>query len=87
MKLVVQRVKKAKVEVNQEVVGSIENGFLVLIGITHTDTKEIADYFEQEYTSLKFKDIENIGGGVFNVIMEDKSKPEPVKINFSMTKL
>lgn len=49
--------------------------------------KEIADYFEQEYTRLKFKDIENIGGGVFNVIMEDKSKPEPVKINFSMTKL
>ena len=44
MKLVVQRVKNAKVEVKGKIVGSIEKGFLVLIGITHTDTKEIADY-------------------------------------------
>lgn len=57
MKLVVQRVKKAKVEVNQEVVGSIENGFLVLIGITHTDTKEIADYLVKKLCNLRiFKD-------------------------------
>ena len=40
MRLLIQRVKKASVKVDENVVGSIDNGFLVLIGITHTDTKE-----------------------------------------------
>ena len=43
MKLVVQRVKNAKVEVDGKTVGSIDKGFLVLLGVTHTDTKETAD--------------------------------------------
>ena len=44
MKFVVQRVKNAQVNVEDKTVGKIDNGFMVLIGITHTDTKEIADY-------------------------------------------
>ena len=39
MKLVVQRVKNAKVEVDEKVVGKIDKGFLVLLGVTHNDTK------------------------------------------------
>ena len=39
MKLVVQRVKNAKVEVDEKTVGSINQGFLVLLGVTHTDTR------------------------------------------------
>ena len=44
MKVVIQRVKEAKVEVENKVVGKIKKGFLVFLGITHTDTKEQADY-------------------------------------------
>ena len=44
MKLVVQRVKEASVEVDKKIVGQIEQGFLVLIGIKVGDTKEQADY-------------------------------------------
>lgn len=59
MKLVVQRVKEAKVEVDNEIVGKIEKGFLVLIGITHTDTKENADYLVKKLCNLRvFEDEE-----------------------------
>ena len=44
MRFLVQRVKKAQVDIDGQTVGRIEKGFLVLIGITHTDTKETADY-------------------------------------------
>lgn len=53
MKLVVQRVKNAKVEVEGEVVGKIEKGFLVLVGVTHTDTLEIADYLAKKLCHLR----------------------------------
>lgn len=53
MKIVVQRVKEAKVEVDNEIVGKIEKGFLVLIGITHTDTKENADYLVKKLCNLR----------------------------------
>lgn len=43
MRAVVQRVKNAKVEVDQKNVGEINQGYLVYLGITHSDTKEIAD--------------------------------------------
>ena len=43
MRFVIQRVKQASVEVEQEVIGQIEEGFLVLIGVGQQDTKEIAD--------------------------------------------
>jgi len=44
MKLVIQRVKKASVEVENEIIGKIEKGFLVLLGVGPEDTKEIADF-------------------------------------------
>ena len=53
MKFVIQRVKNAQVDVNSEVVGNIGNGFLVFIGITHTDTKEIADYMIKKLVNLR----------------------------------
>ena len=57
MKLVIQRVKNAKVEVNEKTVGAIENGFLVLLGVTHTDTREKADYLVKKLCNLRvFKD-------------------------------
>ena len=59
MKLVVQRVKNAQVDVDNKTVGKIDNGFLVLIGITHTDTKEIADYLVKKLINLRVFEDEN----------------------------
>ena len=59
MKLVIQRVKKAKVEVEEKVVGEIEKGFLVLVGITHTDTKQEADYLAKKLCNLRVFEDEN----------------------------
>lgn len=59
MKLVVQRVKNAKVEVEGEIVGSIEKGFLVLLGVTHTDTKKEADYLVKKLCNLRVFEDEN----------------------------
>ena len=57
MKLVVQRVKNAQVEVEGKLVGKIKQGFLVLLGVTHSDTKEQADYLVKKLCKLRvFKD-------------------------------
>ena len=59
MKLVVQRVKNAKVEVEGKTVGEIEKGFLVLLGVTHNDTKEKADYLVKKLCNLRVFEDEN----------------------------
>lgn len=59
MKLVVQRVKNASVEVEGKIVGSIEKGYLVLLGVTHTDTKETADYLVKKLCNLRVFEDEN----------------------------
>lgn len=57
MKLVVQRVKNAKVTVKNDIVGSINEGFMVLLGVTHSDNKETADYLVKKLCNLRvFKD-------------------------------
>ena len=57
MKLVIQRIKEAKVDVDKNTVGSIDKGFLVFLGITHTDTKDIADHLVKKLCNLRiFKD-------------------------------
>ena len=59
MKLVIQRVKNAKVEVDEKVVGKIENGFMVLIGIRKGDTKKEADYLVKKLINLRVFEDEN----------------------------
>ena len=59
MRLVVQRVKYASVTVDGEVVSKIGKGFLVLLGVTHTDTKENADYLVKKLTNLRVFEDEN----------------------------
>ena len=68
MKFVIQRVKNAQVDVEDKTVGKIENGFLVLIGITHTDTKEIADYLVKKLINLRIFEDEN---GKMNLSLKD----------------
>ena len=59
MKFVIQRVAKASVTVDGEVLGQIGKGFLVLIGIAETDTKEIADKMIRKLSGLRIFDDEN----------------------------
>lgn len=57
MKLVVQRVSNAKVEVDNKIIGQIEKGFLVLLGVGPEDNKEIADFLVDKLCNLRvFKD-------------------------------
>lgn len=59
MKIIVQRVKNAQVEVDKKVVGKIEKGFLVLLGVNHSDTKEQADYLVKKLCKLRVFSDEN----------------------------
>ena len=59
MKLVIQRVKSASVKVEGEIVGKIEKGFLVLIGIKVGDTREQADYLAKKLCNLRVFTDEN----------------------------
>ena len=59
MKIVVQRVKKADVKVDGEIVGKIDKGFMVLVGVTHTDTKKNADYLAKKLCKLRVFEDEN----------------------------
>lgn len=59
MRLVVQRVKKAEVKVDGNIVGKIDKGFLVLIGIKVGDTKEQADYLVKKLCNLRVFSDEN----------------------------
>lgn len=59
MKIVIQRVTNAQVEVDKKVVGKIGKGFLVLLGVTHEDTKENADYLVKKLCKLRVFSDEN----------------------------
>lgn len=53
MRFIIQRVSSASVSVENKVVGSIDTGFMVLIGITHTDNYEIADSLIKKLLALR----------------------------------
>lgn len=53
MKLVIQRVTHASVTVDNNVIGKIGKGYMVLIGVSDTDTKEIADKMLDKMIKLR----------------------------------
>ncbi len=59
MKFVIQRVLEASVAVDGHVIGNIEKGFVVFIGVGHNDTKEIADKLVQKLVGLRIFEDEN----------------------------
>ena len=59
MKFVIQRVQTAKVDVDGVTVGQIGKGFMVLIGVCQTDTKEIADKMVKKLIGLRIFEDEN----------------------------
>lgn len=59
MKLVIQRVSNAKVEVESKIIGQIERGFLVLLGVGPEDTEEISDFLVEKLCNLRVFEDEN----------------------------
>ena len=59
MRFVIQRVTNADVKVDGEVIGAIDKGFMVLIGIEDADTRAIADKMIKKLIGLRiFEDAE-----------------------------
>lgn len=68
MRAVIQRARNASVTVNGEVVGSINHGLVVLLGVTHTDTEEDIEYLVRKIVNLRiFEDEE----GKMNLSLKD----------------
>ena len=76
MRVVVQRVKSSSVKVNEEIVGSIDKGLLVLVGFTHDDNIDKIKWMVNKIINLRVFDDENgimnksvcdIGGSVLSV--------------------
>lgn len=59
MKAVIQRARDAKVTVQENIVGEIKNGLVVLLGVTHDDTIEDAKYLVNKITNLRVFEDEN----------------------------
>ena len=53
MRVVIQRVREASVKINDEIVGEIQQGLLVLLGIEHVDSELDADYLIQKLIHLR----------------------------------
>lgn len=76
MKIVIQRVSKAEVKVEGKTVGEIGLGFMILLGIRHTDTEKEADFLADKVVNLRvFEDkegkmnlgLKDVGGSVLLV--------------------
>ncbi len=76
MRVVVQRCSRAEVRIDGERVGQIEKGFVLLVGITDTDSHEEADILTKKIAQLRvFEDAEGkmnlaineVGGAVLSI--------------------
>lgn len=60
MRAVIQRVKRASVTVEGEIIGKINKGLLVLLGVSNDDTEKDADYLVEKSLNLRiFEDSED----------------------------
>jgi len=68
MRLVIQRVTEASVQVEGEIVGAIQNGLMILVGIEDADTQEDIEWLAGKAAQLRiFDDAE----GVMNLSVKD----------------
>lgn len=76
MRACIQRVSRASVEVEGQVIGAIERGLLVLLGVTHSDDSATADLLAEKVAGLRIFDdaegkmnlaVSDIGGAVLVV--------------------
>ena len=70
MRVIVQRVSSASVEVEGSIVGSIDKGMMVLVGIEDADTVEDVQWLSSKLTQLR---IFNDEAGVMNVSIKDSN--------------
>ncbi len=68
MRVVLQRVKKARVTIGERVSGSIGNGLLVLVGCEEADTTDDIDWLSNKICNLRIFDDEN---GIMNLSIKD----------------
>ena len=68
MKFVIQRVREASVTVDGNIEGQIEKGFLVLIGVNTTDTREVADKMVKKLVNMRIFEDAN---GKTNLALKD----------------
>ena len=66
MKLLIQRVREASVEVGGEITGRVDHGFLVFVGVAEEDTTEIADKMIDKMVKLRIFEV----GGNFLVVSQ-----------------
>lgn len=59
MRVILQKVKEAKVEVNHHVIGQIQEGVLLYVGLTHNDTKETVMKLANKIPKLRIYEDEN----------------------------
>ena len=81
MRFVVQRVTHASVTVDSQVIGKIGNGFMVLIGVADTDTREIADKMVKKLLGLRIFEDEN---GKMNLSLLDIEGELLIVPNFTL---
>lgn len=59
MKVVIQRCKKGSVEISNKIYSSIDKGYVILVGFTHNDNKEIVDKIINKIINLRVFEDEN----------------------------
>ena len=59
MRFIIQRVSEASVTVEDQTIGKIQKGFLVLIGVSDSDTQETADKLIKKMIGLRIFEDEN----------------------------
>ena len=69
MRAVVQRVSRGSVSVGGEIVGAIKQGVVVLVGVTHGDTEEQAEWLARKITGLRIfeDDVGKLNAGLLDV--------------------
>lgn len=91
MKLVIQRVNKAKLSVDNKIISEIGLGYLILVGIEPTDDEKLIKYYAEKVSKLRiFRDangktnlsIKDVGGEIlavsnFTLLAETKRTNRP----------
>ena len=76
MRFVIQRVTESSVKVDGEVIGKIGKGFMVLIGVADSDTKDTADKMLKKMLGLRIFEDEN---GKTNLSLDQVGGGKPAK--------